>query len=100
MPKKGRHQNSTDSSNESIAENNVSNNTDEASDTSASINNTEENPPSRANSPMECSWVAGHLAWARFGNFPFWPCIVTLDPNSLKYHKFIGELMTSSFPDL
>ncbi|XP_032662597.1 histone-lysine N-methyltransferase NSD2 isoform X2 [Odontomachus brunneus] len=89
MPKTRRHQNSTDSSNESIHENNVSNNADEASDTSANINNTEENLPSRAISSMECNWVAGHLAWAKVGNFPFWPCIVTPDPVSMIYYKFI-----------
>lgn len=92
MPKTRRHQNFTDSNNESLHENNVSNNADEASDTSTNVN-TEENLPSRAISPMECSWAVGHLAWARVGNFPFWPCIVTPDPVSMIYYRFIGKLI-------
>ncbi|XP_020293467.1 histone-lysine N-methyltransferase NSD2 isoform X2 [Pseudomyrmex gracilis] len=37
---------------------------------------------------VECPWVLGQLAWARVGNFPFWPCVVTLDPETMTYHKF------------
>lgn len=96
MPKTRRHQNYNDSS-ENIHENNISNNADEGNDSSSCINNMEENPSLRTNSPMECNWVAGHLAWARVGNFPFWPCIVTPDPNSLIYHKFIGKFTVSKF---
>lgn len=39
----------------------------------------------------ECQWVIGQLAWARVGNFPFWPCVVTLDPISMIYHKLKGK---------
>ncbi|XP_025159312.1 histone-lysine N-methyltransferase NSD2 isoform X2 [Harpegnathos saltator] len=91
MPKTRRHQNSTDNNNENIHENNVGNTADEANDTSTNPNKTEENLPSRTISPMECNWVAGHLAWARVGNFPFWPCVVTPDPNSMIYYKFIAR---------
>lgn len=40
---------------------------------------------------VECPWVLGQLAWARVGNFPFWPCVVTLDPETMTYHKFRGK---------
>ncbi|XP_014480205.1 PREDICTED: histone-lysine N-methyltransferase NSD2 isoform X2 [Dinoponera quadriceps] len=90
MPKIRRHQNSTDSNNESIHEDNVSSNADEASDISTNtMNYIGESSPLKGISTLECNWVAGHLAWARVGNFPFWPCIVTPDPSSMIYYKFL-----------
>lgn len=29
-----------------------------------------------------CPYQEGDLAWARMGTFPFWPCIITRDPES------------------
>lgn len=96
MPKTRRQQNSTtDNSNESIDENNVGNSVElnEVSDSSAISNSTEEGPSQKAVSPSkECCWMVGQLAWARVGNFPFWPCVVTLDPVSMSYHKLKGKL--------
>lgn len=75
-------------SNESIDEINIANTIDEANDSSTISNSTEENRSSKVSSPIiECQWVLGQLAWARVGNFPFWPCVVTLDPVSMIYHK-------------
>jgi hypothetical protein len=28
-------------------------------------------------------WEIGQLAWARMSIYPFWPCMITFDPNSL-----------------
>lgn len=36
-------------------------------------------------------WVPGKLAWARFGNFPYWPCVVTLDPETMTFHRLMGS---------
>ncbi|XP_011707268.1 PREDICTED: histone-lysine N-methyltransferase NSD2 isoform X2 [Wasmannia auropunctata] len=73
---------------ESIEEINVANNIDEVSDSSATLTSTEEFPSSRAISPtVECQWKVGQLAWARVGSFPFWPCMVTVDPTSRIYYK-------------
>ena len=35
-----------------------------------------------------CPWEKDQLAWARMSIYPFWPCIVTFDPNSfMSYTK-------------
>lgn len=36
---------------------------------------------------IKCKWIIGELAWGRVGNFPFWPCVVTLDPVSSVHYK-------------
>ncbi|XP_024945454.1 histone-lysine N-methyltransferase NSD2 isoform X2 [Cephus cinctus] len=36
---------------------------------------------------IDCKWKVGQLGWARVGTFPFWPCVVTLDPATFSYHK-------------
>lgn len=30
-------------------------------------------------------WSLGQLVWARMGNYPFWPSIVTLDPTTKSF---------------
>lgn len=84
-----------------IDEINIANAIDEANDSSTISNSTEENPSSKVSSPtIECQWVIGQLAWARVGNFPFWPCIVTLDPVSMIYHKLKGIFLNFVFISL
>lgn len=33
------------------------------------------------------TWKLGQLAWARMSIYPFWPCIITHDPNSLMIYQ-------------
>ncbi|KOC64333.1 putative histone-lysine N-methyltransferase NSD2 [Habropoda laboriosa] len=87
MPKTRKYQHSSDSSIESADENNVTNDIDDTSDSSTSISMSEENAPKLIGSPMQCNWLLGQLAWARVGNFPFWPCVITLDPVLMVYHR-------------
>ncbi|XP_011168629.2 zinc finger CW-type PWWP domain protein 1 [Solenopsis invicta] len=54
--------------------------------TSATLNSIEETPSPKVISP-KIEWMVGQLAWARVGNFPFWPCMVTYDPTAGIYHK-------------
>lgn len=98
MPKRRKQVlNSTDNStDESIGEINVVNNTEETSDSSVTLNSIEETPsPSpKAHDPnVECPWMVGQLAWARVGNFPFWPCMVTVDPVSKIHYKLRGKFL-------
>ncbi|XP_046412948.1 histone-lysine N-methyltransferase NSD2 [Neodiprion fabricii] len=44
---------------------------------------------SNLSTDMECNWLLGQLAWARIGTFPFWPCVVTLEPVTMIYHKVL-----------
>lgn len=64
---------------------------------SSTSNNIEEILPPKINHPshrnIECHWVIGQLAWAKVGNFPFWPCVVTLDPVLMIYHKLKGKYL-------
>ncbi|XP_014214983.1 histone-lysine N-methyltransferase NSD2 [Copidosoma floridanum] len=32
-----------------------------------------------------CSWSLGSIVWARFGQYPFWPSVVTLEPETRTY---------------
>lgn len=81
-----------DSSNESTDENNVTNDMDDTSDSSTNLSTMEENAPKLVSSSVQCNWVLGQLAWARVGNFPFWPCVITLDPVSMIYNRLKGTL--------
>jgi hypothetical protein len=38
-----------------------------------------------------CDWVIGDLAWARVSGYPFWPCMICLDPQQRIFTKTIGE---------
>ncbi|XP_076171754.1 nuclear receptor binding SET domain protein isoform X2 [Ptiloglossa arizonensis] len=87
MPKARKYQNSSDSSNESTDENNVTNDVDDTSDSSTSLSTMEEASPKMVGSSIQCNWILGQLAWARVGNFPFWPCVITLDPVLMMYHR-------------
>jgi len=72
----------------------ISNNIDEVSDSSTTLNSIEELPSPKVVSPtVECQWTVGQLAWARVGNFPFWPCMVTVDPTSRIYYKLRGKFL-------
>jgi len=84
-PKTRRQRNSMDNNNESIDENNATSSLEIASSTSNSVIEDVLSPKVSPN--VECNWMVGQLAWARVGNFPFWPCIVTFDPTSMTYHK-------------
>ncbi|EZA60650.1 putative histone-lysine N-methyltransferase NSD2 [Ooceraea biroi] len=86
MPKTRRQWNSTTMDNESIGENNTTSSIDETAG-STSNDVAEDILPSKVTANVECHWKVGQLAWARVGNFPFWPCVVTLDPTTMTYHK-------------
>lgn len=78
---------------ESIGEINIVS-LDEASDSSTTLNSIEEIPSPKLIGPdVECPWLVGQLAWARVGNFPFWPCMVTVDPTSRIYYKLRGKFL-------
>ena len=47
------------------------------------------NPTEKQDSNLEYS--LGSIAWARIGQYPYWPCIVTLDPDSNICHQKIGK---------
>ncbi|PNF15991.1 hypothetical protein B7P43_G04630, partial [Cryptotermes secundus] len=34
-----------------------------------------------------CDWVIGDLAWARVTGYPFWPCMIVLDPEQRIFTK-------------
>ncbi|OAD57248.1 Histone-lysine N-methyltransferase, H3 lysine-36 and H4 lysine-20 specific, partial [Eufriesea mexicana] len=87
MPKNRKYQHSPDSSNDSTDENNTANDMDDTSDSSINLSIMEEPTPKLVSSSIECNWLLGQLAWARVGNFPFWPCVITLDPVLMVYHK-------------
>ncbi|XP_048264337.1 histone-lysine N-methyltransferase NSD2 isoform X3 [Bombus terrestris] len=87
MPRNRKYQNSPDSSNDSTDENNTVNDMDDTSDSSTSLSIMEDTTPKLVDSPIQCNWILGQLAWARVGNFPFWPCVVTLDPVLMVYHR-------------
>jgi len=77
---------------EFIDEDNISEKRDKVNCLSTASNSTEEILSPQINHPSnECHWVIGQLAWARVGSFPFWPCIVTLDPILMIYQKLRGE---------
>lgn len=80
---------------ESIDEINITNNTDDASDSSTTLTASYEEilSPKEISPTVECSWIVGQLAWARVGNFPFWPCMVTVDPTSRIYYKLKGKFL-------
>lgn len=86
MPKARRYRNSPDSSVESSEENNLTNDVEDTSDSSISLSTSEE-----ATSSIQCEWILGQLAWARVGNFPFWPCVITLDPVLMTYYRLKGK---------
>ena len=33
----------------------------------------------------------GDLAWARYSHYPFWPGIITIEPNSSKYTRVLEK---------
>ncbi|KAG5332861.1 NSD2 methyltransferase, partial [Acromyrmex heyeri] len=79
--------NSVNNMDESLEEINTDNNIDEGNNSSM-LNIMEEIPSPNIDNPnIECPWIIGQLAWARVGNFPFWPCMVTIDPESRIYYK-------------
>ncbi|XP_043481484.1 histone-lysine N-methyltransferase NSD2-like [Leptopilina heterotoma] len=47
----------------------------------------EEKEKIERNLSIKCPWILGQLAWARGSSYPFWPCVVTLDPTTLLYFK-------------
>jgi hypothetical protein len=38
-----------------------------------------------------CDWAIGDLAWARVAGYPFWPCMITLDPQQGIFTKTSGK---------
>jgi len=81
---------------ESVEEINTDNHVDEVNN--SSMLNIEEVPSPNIDSPnTECPWIIGQLAWARVGNFPFWPCMVTIDPESRIYYKMRGKFFKSMY---
>ncbi|XP_076646596.1 nuclear receptor binding SET domain protein isoform X2 [Halictus rubicundus] len=90
MPKARKYRNLSNSSNDSMDENNAMNDMGDTSDSSSlsiSLSTVDEHSPKVIDPPVQCSWTLGQLAWARVGNFPFWPCVVTLDPILMVYHR-------------
>ena len=51
---------------------------------SSEISVCEENVPG-------CEWVIGDLALARVSGYPFWPCMIALDPQQRIFTKTTGE---------
>lgn len=41
--------------------------------------------------PDDTLWKPGQLAWAQVSTFPYWPCVVTLDPDLNRFVKWRGE---------
>lgn len=33
----------------------------------------------------QCPWALGQIVWSRIGTYPFWPSVVTLDPETMTY---------------
>ncbi|XP_003707627.2 nuclear receptor binding SET domain protein isoform X1 [Megachile rotundata] len=87
LQRTSKYHNLSDSSNESTDENNIINDMDDTSDSSTNFNATEEGTIKLVSSSVQCNWILGQLAWARVGNFPFWPCVITLDPVLMIYHR-------------
>ncbi|XP_077258296.1 nuclear receptor binding SET domain protein isoform X1 [Temnothorax americanus] len=78
--------NSIDNSmDENTSEIDVANNVDEVVSLVTSIE--EISSPKVISPVVECHWMLGELAWARVGNFPYWPCMVTDDPTTGQYYK-------------
>lgn len=46
---------------------------------------------------LNCPWVLGQLAWARGSSYPFWPCVVTLDPKTMLYYRVQSKYFTLLF---
>lgn len=90
MPK---NQNLSNSSNDSTDENNTVNDMDDTSDSSTNLSIMEETASKLVGTSIQCNWILGQLAWARVGNFPFWPCVITLDPILMIYHKLRGKFL-------
>jgi len=84
-----------DNNNESIDENNATSSLEIASSTSNNVIEDVLSP--KVNPDVECNWIVGQLAWARVGNFPFWPCIVTFDPTTMTYHKLRSKFALFNF---
>jgi hypothetical protein len=38
-----------------------------------------------------CDWAVGDLAWAHVSGYPFWPCMITLDPHQRIFTKTSGK---------
>jgi hypothetical protein len=47
--------------------------------------------PACAEKVPGCDWVIGDLAWARVTGYPFWPCMILLDPEQRIFTKTTGE---------
>lgn len=47
----------------------------------------EEKTLPKSKESSECQFSVGQLAWALVGNYPYWPCVVTLDPTSQIHAK-------------
>lgn len=39
----------------------------------------------------KCQWKVGQLGWAQVSTFPYWPCIITLDPTINQHTKLQSE---------
>lgn len=35
-------------------------------------------------------WKLGEIVWAKIGNFPFWPSIVTMNPDTMTFLSLKG----------
>lgn len=47
--------------------------------------------------PDDTQWKTGQLAWAQVSTFPYWPCIITVEPDSTRYVKWRGKLISLYF---
>ncbi|XP_057325332.1 histone-lysine N-methyltransferase NSD2 isoform X2 [Microplitis mediator] len=47
--------------------------------------------------PDDTTWKTGQLAWAQVSTFPYWPCIITMEPDSNRYVKWraFGKSVTN-----
>ena len=46
--------------------------------------------PKSENLPS-CDWMVGDLAWARVSGYPFWPCMIALDPEKGIFTRIISK---------
>ena len=70
-----------------ITENKTIKNGNDSVDDSGIEMGGEEKERVETNQTLNCPWILGQLAWARGSSYPFWPCVVTLDPKTMMYYR-------------
>ncbi|PSN42109.1 hypothetical protein C0J52_02967 [Blattella germanica] len=47
--------------------------------------------PSKNGDEPNCSWKPGDLAWARVSGYPYWPCMIALEPGSEVFTRSLNR---------